>query len=437
MSSTCFHVSHTTNKLYLSLYLAMETVVEVNNNQIAQAHPLGPPKFIASFKRLIFYILGYPLFLLLLVSYLLSRIYTCALLLILRPHPLAPSDACWANEEDSSPSNIVLQLKLTTTNPNFLAELRAKLEKLLANPTYSKLTTIITQRYGIYCHQDCQDSKVDLKNHLLQVTTPTDGVVEFYLGTRLPQTVPQWRIVYVQEENTPTSGLIFVFHHSYGDGISWVGLISELADESVTYYIDPYQVKQGKEQSFLKNLCLLPHHFSRQLTWILSESNQFHGPLANNTKSICQTKVELSEFKKSNKTLTEQIQSRLGSAFLGVFTKQPSHVLAISPYAKLPYTGKSPVNQFYPCFDVVRVGHTLFRGTESSNCSSSDETVRECNLIISKICGGLVAPLQTLVAYLGARGTIAFSNLPSWRNEIVICGQVVREVWFTPPVKFR
>lgn len=55
-------------------------------------------------------------------------------------------------------------------------------------------------------------------------------ILEF--GTRFPAEKPQWEIILLEELPNPHQvGVVFRFHHSYGDGLSFIGALLGMTKE--------------------------------------------------------------------------------------------------------------------------------------------------------------------------------------------------------------
>lgn len=452
--------SYTRRSLSFSFPLCSVTHIHTHKHTHRHRHTLitmeisiptgkSPPKYKSPTKTYLLhpliYIFSYPLFLLLLVTSLLSKIYKLLLTSLLPIKFLPPSDSPWANESLHSPSNIILKFKITSKNANFYAEFYQKFETLLKTHrtlktlTYEKLTYRITEKYGFYTYTK---GELDLTNHIAKLKNVSlKNLTENEINTKLSGNIPQWKIYYVVNNNAENNNvennnienyLVLIFHHSYGDGISWVNLVSNLLDETPDYFVNPFLPTQSEKVSWLTRL-KTPHYFGTQLKNILTEFNQFHSDLAINTKIITEFKLDLTKIKNyckvKNIKFTQFIEKCIKNGFISTFNKLPSELLLISPFAKLPYLNYIPRNQFFPCFTLVDFHEEKYEKSDK---------IKECNLIINNLLGNLPSSVQRLIAHYCARGTLAFSNLPSFKNsKVSICGEIVENFYFTPPIKFR
>lgn len=394
----------------------------------------NPGNYITILKFII-YIFSYVLFLFLLLSYILSYIYKLILkscLLGKHIKILPPLDSCWANES-ISPSNIIFKFKLNKTSDSFYSDFNTKLTRTIKNENFSKLKLIIKEKYGFYVYEEINE--LNLSNHLIKVENiDIKEFTELLINTRLPSDQPQWRIYFV--ENNHHDYLLFMFHHCYGDGISWINFLSTLLENKCDYFINPFE-GVVIPVNLVKTMLLTPHYFCSQLKNILTEYNEFHGDLVKNKKTIKEFQLDLSDIKKKckveNVTITKFIENKIKSGFLSTFDTLPSQLLLISPFAKLPYLDFNLKNQFYPCFSLIEFDNKNL----NKNINNGNHGNKECNLVINKLIGGLIAPLQKLLANYGARGTMSFSNLPTFKNKSYICTSEILGIHFFPPIKFR
>lgn len=300
----------------------------------------------------------------------------------------------------------------------------------------------------------------------------------------------------------PEYGIIFTIHHSYGDAISWVQMFRyAFADFPVKPSIDP----MGKSPSlsshyfssseplttrilrWTQTILLFPHYFARQMVYVWREANFFHGPFVKNngtcrwdsslsmkqikairvpigthSPSLTDTVESTTDFNKkimmmnnsNNKmgvtsTMKPAFTALLSSCITGAFTKLfrdyqarvPGKLLAILPYADLPYKTLHPLNNFYSHFLPMPTSVTNARSRlvkcDKYTKSFNPPPTKPVNTVLAHLCGIMVTPLQKLVG-ISARSSVAFSNVPGPAEKIKLFGgdEVTNLILF-PPLKYR
>lgn len=441
------------------------------------------------------------------------------------------ADAVWAVETGfgASSSNIVIGLKcrgrpnldviiktFESRVLNFTTRLRVKkvegsyVQEESGEPyePYEKLKWIIVEKFLFFCLK--KDVEFCAKNHftmeeIQDERESLDGrlqqVMETCITTRMSQQMPQWRFHVIAKNEDASSnpkdmeyGIVFTIQHAYGDAISWVQMFSHaFADEKVKPSIDP----MGKSPShsshyfsssepvvtrifrWMQTVLLFPHYFSRQMVYILRETNFFHGPFVRN-KGVCRWNASLSmkQIKairvpsnsspplaisdtteqndlriimngNNNGTTKPTFTALLSSCITASFTKLfrdykarvPKTLLAILPYADLPYRTLHPLNNFYSHFLPIPTSVTNTRARlmkcDKYTKSFNPPPTKPVNTLTSHLCGIMIAPLQKMVG-ITARSTLGFSNVPGPKEKIKLFGgDEVTSLILFPPLKFR
>jgi hypothetical protein len=283
--------------------------------------------------------------------------------------------------------------------------------------------------------------------------------------------MPQWRvhILHPDEESSGHYGIVLVVHHVYGDGISWLQFLRQIAvNKPIKVFIDPLkQLKKNDDKnpskitlvqtvaSKMKSYLLTPHYLAMQLTFVWRESNIFHKSCVKKKKTVRWTKLKLPDIKsackKGSLTFTQAISHCAGSSFKNLFEKYslnsdsyiPSVIFAVSPFARFPYNNLRLINNFYACFTPIVINGDKNYLTESGTSPEtfSEMNAKECNLRITEMCGNLIAPMQKLIG-LTARSTMAFTNVPGMTERMNVFegengSDEVEQICLIPPVKFR
>jgi hypothetical protein len=487
-----------------------EGITDLNGNRIKfQPHSAHQYEFNRNFfKTSVLYLIGICLFFALLLTSFLSYVYKCVMTgatKLATKGKLYPiqsgASCCWAVESGpfgaSSPSNIVIALKVKTSSDfsSLLQRTTKTLQKVISLRTnlssvsgaqdyyspYEKLRFIIIEKFMLFCFKLDQDFDVERHIVINKFDSSSLGLdiamrkqCEFYLAERLPKDRPQWRVhlIHPKDADSGHYGLILVVHHVYGDGISWLQFLRQIAvNQPVKVFIEPFHQPKNEVQnntnaynslnlqslkSSIRSILLTPHYFALQLTWIWRESNIFHKSYVKKKKTVRWTKLKLSEIKSASKmrnmTFTQVITHCAGGSFKDLFHKHseegykiPSVVFAIAPFARFPYKDLRLTNNFYACFTplIVNQEQNYFSASGSSPEKFSETGAKESNLRIAELCGNIIAPMQKLFG-ISARSTMAFTNVPGMSETLRILGGTrgcmgdeVEQICLIPPVKFR
>ncbi|CAL8097011.1 unnamed protein product [Orchesella dallaii] len=369
---------------------------------------------------------------------------------------------------------------------------------------YEKLRWIIVEKFLFFCLKKdlgfCAKNHFTMEvieDENEELEARMQKVMEKCITTRMSQEMPQWRFRIVTKKDinkvqngteTPEYGIVFTIHHSYGDGISWVQMFRyAFADHPVKPSIDP----MGKSPSlsshyfssseplatrvfrWIQTILLFPHYFSRQMIYVWRETNFFHGPFVknngtcrwNSSLSMKQIKairvptapsapdaLDKNDLKAGammtgimKPAFTALLSSCITAAFTRLFrdykARVPSKVLAILPYADLPYRTLHPLNNFYSYFLPIPTSVTNSRARlekcDKYTKSFNPPPTKPVNTLIAHLCGIMISPLQKLVG-ISARSTVGFSNVPGPAERIhLFDGDEVTNLILFPPLKYR
>jgi len=487
-----------------------EGITDLNGNRIhlnsSSSETEVPRKYDFNrnlFKTSVLYVVGLCLFFSLLVTSSICYAYKSLVAFIMKawtkgklfPIPSGAS-CCWAVESGpfgaSSPSNIVIAMKVKTSSDFSTLKDRTikSLQKVIAlrtnissssdtqeyyNP-YDRLRFVIIQKFLLYCfklHEGFNVERHVLVSKFSCACFDLDSALrkqcEYYLSEKLSCDIPQWRAHLIHsEENSGYYGIVLVVHHVYGDGISWLQFLRQIAvNKPVQVFIEPLKdarnnVNKTKSQdslresisSKIRSYLMTPHQMALQLTYIWREGNVFHKSSVKKKKTVRWTKLKLRDIKsackKEGMTFTQVISLCSGSSFKTLFEKYsetsetiPSVIFAVSPFARFPYKNLRLINNFYACFTPIIVNREKNYLTESGTSPESfnEKDAKECNLRITRLCGNIIAPMQKFLG-LSARSTMAFTNVPGMTEKMRLFESEdgpdeVEQICLIPPVKFR
>lgn len=340
--------------------------------------------------------------------------------------------------------------------------------------------------------EEIQDERESLDERL-------QHVMEKCITTRMNMDRPQWKFHIVTNRKQLNSnevseyGMVFTIQHAYGDAISWVQMFSHaFADEKVKPSIDPMGKSPSSSSHYfssseplatrifrwIQTVLLFPHYFSRQMVYVWRETNFFHGPfIRNNGTCRWNSSLSMKDIKairiptsspltmtdtagenndlritmnnNTNLTIKPTFTALLSSCITASFTKLfrdykarvPGKLLAILPYADLPYTTLHPLNNFYSHFLPIPTSVTNSRARlmkcDKYTKNFNPPPTKPVNTLTAHLCGIMIAPLQKLVG-ITARSTLGFSNVPGPKEKIKLFGgDEVTSLILYPPLKYR